>query len=412
MRDTDLYARMLAIGEPWRVSLVELDAPQKRVTVTVRLDAHAEVHCPLCGAACPRYDTRRRSWRHLDTMQFQTILEADVPRVECPEHGVHVLSVPWAEPNSRFTALFEALVIDWLMVASVSAVASYLDLSWNAVDGIMQRAVKRGLEQRPLQTPHNLLIDEVSFQKRHEYVTVVSDADTRAVVYVADNRGKESLLPFFDALSPQDCAAIQTVSMDMWPPYISVVRTFVPDAHTRLCFDKFHVAKYLGTAVDSVRRAEHRLLAKSGDDRLKGTRYRWLENPHTMSLKNWRSFEHLRNSVLKTARAWAIKEHAMALWHYRHRGWAHKQWRAWLRWAMLSRLEPVKKVARTIKEHLWGIINAIVLNKTNAGAESINAQIKQIKARSCGFRNRERFRTAILFHLGGLNLYPPSATTT
>jgi len=131
-----------------------------------------------------------------------------------------------------------------------------------------------------------------------------------------------------------------------------------------------------------------------------------------MSLKNWRSFEQLRHSTLKTARAWAIKEHAMCLWHYRGRTWALKQWSALLSWAIRSRLDPVKKVARTIKTHLWGIINAIVLNKSNAAAESVNSRIQRVKARACGFRNRKRFRTAILFHLGQLDLYPLPADMT
>ena len=90
----------------------------------------------------------RRSWRHLPTCQYRTILTAEVPRVRCSEHGVHTIGVPWSDPGSRFTALFEALVIDWLGAASMSAVARLLDLSWDQVDGAMQRAVKRGLERR------------------------------------------------------------------------------------------------------------------------------------------------------------------------------------------------------------------------------------------------------------------------
>jgi len=355
---------------------------------------------------------RRRSWRHLDTMQFQTVIEADVPRVSCSEHGVVQVRVPWAAAASRFTAMFESLVIDWLKVASVKAVGKYLRLSWNAVDGIMQRAVKRGLSRRESLPVMDLCVDETSFQRRHEYVTVVTDQHSGAVVHLADDRTTESLESYFKDLSEEECAAIESVSMDMWPAYIGVVRKYLPDAGRRICFDKFHVAKYLGAAVDAVRRAEHRRLKQTGDERLNGTRYRWLENPDRMSLKNWRSFEQLRHSTLKTARAWAIKEHAMCLWHYRSRTRALKQWSALLSWAIRSRLDPVKKVARTIKTHLWGIINAIVLNKSNAAAESVNSRIQRVKARACSFRNRERFRTAILFHLGQLNLYPLPADMT
>ena len=99
--------------------------------------------CPKCGATAPGYDTRQRKWRHLDTCQYKTMLVADVPRVQCPEHGVVTVEVPWAEPGSGFTALFEALVIDWLKEATISAVSRQMNLSWNAIDGIMVRAVAR-----------------------------------------------------------------------------------------------------------------------------------------------------------------------------------------------------------------------------------------------------------------------------
>jgi transposase len=411
MRDTDLYSQILGITSPWSVALVELDTPKQTVTVHVRIDSATVLCCPRCGKPSPGYDHRVRQWRHLDTMQFQTILQADMPRVNCPEHSVLQVHAPWAEQGSGFTALFEALVIDWLKAASTATVARQLRLTWKAVDGIMQRAVKRGLARRARQAPEHISIDETSFQRRHEYVTVVTDQDTGTVLRVADKRTAESLQGFFEGLQQPQREAIRSISMDMWPAYITAVRQNVPNADERICFDKFHVAKYLGDAVDRVRRQEHRALSATGDERLKKTRYRWLENPDRMSLKHWREFEHLRNSALKTARAWAIKEHAMCLWHYQSRTWALKQWKHWLAWAQRSGLEPVRNVSATIRTYLWGIINAVVLKRTNAAAESMNSRIQRVKARACGFRNRERFRTAIMFHLGGLDLYPRPATT-
>jgi transposase len=146
-------------------------------------------------------------------------------------------------------------------------------------------------------------------------------------------------------------------------------------------------------------------LAQGWED-LKGTKHAWLRNPWNMSARQWRDFQALRLSTLKTARAWAIREFAMSLWGYVSRSWAEKGWRRWLSWAVRSRLAPVKEVAKTIKEHLWGILNAVVLKVDNGHAESINSRIKTIKAGSRGFRNKDRFRNAIYFHLGGLNLYP------
>jgi len=247
---------------------------------------------------------------------------------------------------------------------------------------------------------------ETSFQKRHEYVTVVTDQQTGHVLHVADDRTSESLESFYSRLTDAQRAEIEAVAMDMWPAYIKATRAQVPDAEQKIAFDKFHVAKYLGDGVDKVRRQEHRQLQSEGDQTLKGSKYQWLRNPQNMSRDHLKAFTALRDSHLKTARAWAMKEMAMDIWRYRVRGWAAKAWTQWFSWAQRCRLEPMKKVAATLKAHLWGIMNAMSLDVNNAIAESVNARIQKIKARACGFRNRERFRNAIYFHCGGLDLTP------
>ena len=180
MRDRDLYAKILAICAPWHVSDVVLDVAAG--TVEVFVEHRGEARCPKCGKPCAGYDAPRRRWRHLDTCQFQTYLTADVPRVACAEHGVSQAATPWAEPGSRFNALLEAVVIDWLKEASFSAVARRLGLTWDEVDGIMSRAVERGLARRDASAPTRIGLDETSLQMRHEYVTVVTDLDGRRVL--------------------------------------------------------------------------------------------------------------------------------------------------------------------------------------------------------------------------------------
>jgi transposase len=150
----------LGIEDPWLVEDVELDREQGEVRVVLR-HRPGRLECPECGARCAGYDSRPRRWRHLDTCQFRTILVAPVPRVECPEHGVHQIKVPWGEPGSRFTALFEALVIDWLKEASISAVARLLGMDWDEVSGIMERTLPRNASALPatlgctmLRAPH------------------------------------------------------------------------------------------------------------------------------------------------------------------------------------------------------------------------------------------------------------------
>jgi transposase len=405
---TQHYEQLLGLEPPWRIQEVEIDQAEQEVRIRVELRPGARLRCPECQAVCGKHDSRERRWRHLDTMQFQTILTAAIPRVRCDEHGVRQIGVPWSEPGSRFTALFEALAIDWLHEASLSAVARQLRLTWDQVSGIQARAVQRGLARRENRSPSAIGVDETSFQKRHEYVTVVNDLEEGIVLHVADDRRQEALEGYFEDLGPERCAGLESIAMDMWAPFIAATRAHVPDADEKIVFDKFHIAQHLGDAVDRVRRQENRELRAQGDDRLVKTKYRWLQNPDNMSHRHWRDFSPLRTSRLKVARAWAIKESAMLLWGYAKRGWAERMWKRWYGWAIRSRLEPVKRVARMIKRHWEGVINATTSNVTNARAEGINSKIQWIKRMASGYRNRENFRNAIYFHLGGLDLYPES----
>ncbi|MEO6711444.1 MAG: ISL3 family transposase [Planctomycetota bacterium] len=410
MHDTTLYASILGVVEPWKVTEVRTELDKGQIVVHVEMPSSTNPGCPKCGKACSRHDHRERRWRHLPTCQYQTILEVNVPRVRCEEHGVLQAGVPWAEENSSFTALMEALVISWLKEASISAVAELMSLSWDQVDGIMQRAVRRGLSRREAVVLRRVGVDETSFQKRHEYVTVVTDLDSSRVLYVADDRKAASLQGFFDQFEPTELLSIEVVAMDMWQPYITTVQENVWEAEKKICFDKFHVAKHLGDGVDKVRRQEQRQLVAEGDTTLTGSKYRWLQNPEGMTSKATAALDRLKNMALKTARAWALKEHAMCLWNYASRGWARIAWRGWVAWAMRSRLEPMKRVALMVREHLEGIINAIVHKATNAASESVNARIQHVKRMACGFRNRDRFRNAIYFHLGGLDMSPATHT--
>ena len=239
-----------------------------------------------------------------------TILTADVPRVRCAKHGVHTIGVPWSDAGSRFTALFEALVIDWLGAGSMSAVARQLDLSWDQVGGVMQRAVKRGLVRRgPAFASRCLGVDETSFQKRHEYVTVVADIEGEPRVHhVADGRGKEALSSYYQSLSEAERSKIETVAMDMWPADISATVSCLPDGGDKIAYDKFHLAAHLGGTVDEVRREEHRQLRGLGDKGLTGTRYLWLYHPDRVPEHRWPRFKELIDGTSKTARCWHLKE--------------------------------------------------------------------------------------------------------
>jgi transposase len=407
MQDRELFRRILGIEAPWYVASVDLKLDQGEVHVHLGHEQMIHWPCPECGAPCKLHDHQaERQWRHLDTCQYRTILHAEPPRAECGEHGVRVVKLPWAEPLSRFTELFEALAIEWLKAASQKAVAEQLKLSWDEIHGIMSRAVKRGLERRKAETVSHLGVDEKAFRKGHQYLTIVNDMVRGRVLYVAEDRKQSSLDGFWKTLRAEQLAGIEAIAMDMWDPYINSTREHLPEADGKIVFDKYHIAQYLSKAVDEVRRKEQRILKAAGDDRLTGTRYDWLRNPAKMEPKDRKEFAALRNSGLKTARAWALKETAMSLFEYTYERPARKHFRWWHGWATRSRLKPMIETAGMLKRRFENIITYLRHRITNAASESINSKIQWVKYTARGFRNKQNFINAIYFHCGGLELAP------
>jgi len=389
------------------VERVDLKLKEGEVHVYLTHEDNREWACAECGVLCPLYDHQpERQWRHLDTCQYRTILHAEPPRSQCPEHGVRVVKLSWAEASSRFTALFEGLAIEWLKHASQKAVGEQLRLSWDEIHGIMERAVERGLARRQAEEIPYLGVDEKAFRKGHKYLTLVNDLTRSRVLYVAEDREQSSLDGFWPTITAEQQASIEAVALDMWDPYVASVRGHLPKAEEKMVFDKFHIAKHLGEAVDRVRRQEHKVLKAEGDERLKGTKYDWLRNPASMEGEQKREFAELRKSELKTARAWALKETAMDLYDYVYEKPARRHFHWWYNWAVRSRLQPMKEVAAMLKRRFENIITYLRHRITNAASESLNAKIQWIKYTARGFRNKQNFINAIYFHCGSLDLAP------
>ena len=403
MQDRQLYAQILGIEEPWRVERVELQLEQGEVHIYLEHRAGVRWPCSACEQEVALYDHQaERRWRHLDTCQYRTIVHAAPPRSDCPEHGVRVVKLPWAEACGRFTLLFERLAMDWLRGASQQTVAKLLQLSWDEVHAIMDRAVERGLRRRPAEPLAYLGLDEKSFRKGHDYVTLVNDLEGSRVLHVADDRKQESLDGFWRTLSAEQLQSIRGIALDMWDPYVASVRLHVPGADEKMVFDKFHIAGHLGHAVDKVRRGENKRLQAAGDRRLVGTKYAWLRHPKHFDRRGWREFQTLRRSKLKTARAWALKETAMELFDYRYEGVFRKQFDRWYYWATHSRLRPMIDKAKMLRRRFRNIVTYLKHRITNAASESLNAKIQWVRYMARGFRNKVNYKTAIYFHCGGL----------
>jgi len=407
MQDTALYQYLLGLNSPWTVSRVELNVKGQCVDVWAEHPEGALWACPTCARELPLYDhAEERTWRHLDSCQYQTHLHARIPRVQCGEHGVVQVKVPWAEPRSRFTRLFERLVLDVLGQCDVTGATKILRISWDEAWGMMERAVKRGRQRKVAKVVRRIGVDEKAAAKGHRYLTLVCDLEEGTVEHIAEDRKQESLDGYYQGLSKKQLAGIEAVAMDMWEPYIQATRQRVPEAAGKIVFDRFHVMGYLGKAVDTVRKQEHRELMASGDETLKGSKYLWLYSLENVPERRRDEFDALRRKELKVGRAWAIKEALRRLWHYVYPASGWKFWKRWYFWATHSRLESIRKAAETVRRHIDNILTYFQHPVTNAMSEGLNSKIQKIKSMACGFRNIENFKTAIYFHCGGLDLYP------
>jgi transposase len=302
--------------------------------------------------------------------------------------------------------LMEALAIEWLKHASQKAVAKQLGLSWDEIHGIMGRAVKRGLRRRTAEVVRRLGVDEKSHKGHYSYFTIVNDLDRGRVLYVGRGREKATLDAFWPTLSESQLHGIEAVAVDMWDGYVHSIQQHVPEAEGKIVHDKFHIAQYLGEAVDRVRRRESKALRSSGDNRLSGTRFLWLSNLDNLRAEDKPRFAKLRRCHLKTARAWALRQAGMEFFNYVYEESARKHFKWWYRWAVRSRLPPMVKVAKMLKRRFANIITYLKHRITNGASESINARIQWVKYTARGFRNMDNFITAIYFHCGGLDLAP------
>jgi len=228
----------------------------------------AEWPCPEGGrpsALCDHQPERR--WRHWDTCQLQAILHAGPSRSRCAEHGARTVKLPWAEPGSRFRALFERLAMDWLLAASQQPVAERLKLRWEEVHAIQERAVKRAYSGAKPKPVPRLGVDEKAFTRGQRYFTIVNDLSPSRVLFVTEHRETQSLDPFWASLTAEQLTSVQAVAMDMWDPYVNSTLNHLPEAAGKIVFDKFHIAKHLSEAVDLARRRENKQLKARGDDR-------------------------------------------------------------------------------------------------------------------------------------------------
>jgi transposase len=402
---TSHYAMLLGLDKAWRVADVHLATDLKRVEIALEPTGTPLV-CPDCGKTAPGYDKgEQRSWRHLDTMQFETRITACVPRCKCPDCGVKTVAVPWAGKHSRFTLMFEAFAIEVMLACgNIKAASGLLNLDWNSADTIMKRAVDRGLVRRETDEVTRVGIDEKSFGKGQDYVSLMTDIDGGRVLEVVPGRDRESADTLWNTLPESQREQLEAIAMDMWRAFESSAKNNAPQAD--IVYDRFHVSKHLNEAVDKVRRKENKALQRLDDKTLAGTKQLWLFAPKNLSRKLRRTLNELKTLGLETGRAWAIKEALRKFWDYEYAGSARKYFEWWYGWAVRSRLKPIVEVAKRLKRHLEGLLNYVRHKVTNAMAEGFNSRVQHLKYSARGLRNFESYRRRILFFCGKLELMP------
>lgn len=400
------YALLLGLTSDWKVDRVCLEIAQNRVDIYLSYIGKTGV-CPDCGSNCHFHDhAPERTWRHLDTMQFATVLHAAPPRIRCDKHGVKTLPVPWAGKNSRFTLMFEAFAIVVLQASkSIKDAMGILRLNWESAQTIMKRAVGRGLSRRGKGEIPWVGLDEKSFGKGHDYITVLVDLEEDRVLDVEPGRCGASAKAVIDrAMTDSQKEMVCGVAMDMSAPYETASRSRFP--HADIVFDKFHVSKLLCDAVDKVRRQENARLLRNGDRRLVRTRYLWLAGLEHLSDENRRQLDGLLRQSLQVSKAWKMKDLFEGFWTRRDKDFARDFFAFWYKHAIGQNLRPLTQAAETLKRHLYGLLNYYESFLTNAATEGLNSKIQFIKNCARGFRNADNYRTSILFFCGKLDMAP------
>jgi transposase len=362
--------------------------------------------CSTCGRkARSGYDRRRRRWRHLDLAGMALTLQGALRRVRCRHCGVRVERVPWAEAGSWFTYEFEDQVAYLAQRCDATTVSTLMRMSWRTVGDVVQRVVARRGPSDLLDGLTIIGVDELSYRRHHEYVTVVVDHVQRRVVWARPGKNADTLKAFFDALGPDRCAKLEAVTIDMSGAYIKAVTAASPQA--QIIFDRFHIERLAHDALDEVRREQVRQAdTREGAAALKKTRWPLQKNPWNLSKSETEKLASIQRVNKPLYRAYLLKESLLDVLDRHQVHVAGAKLDEWLRWARRSRLRPFIKLARTIVKHRDGILAYVRTRLSNGRTEALNGKIRTITRRAFGFHSALNLIALIMLCCSGLHLSP------
>lgn len=403
MRVSTAFNRMLALDG---VSVTTVAFTGEGIVVGLRRRARRH-RCP-CGRRAPGYDRSTRRWRHLDLAACKLWLEAEIWRVHCRACGrVRTEEVPWARPGARLSRDLEDIIAWLAQRTDKTSVCDLVRVAWETVQAVVMRVVDEHLDDARLEGVFNLGVDEISYKRGHQYLTVVADHDNGRVLHVAKGRNKAALQGFFDELGPQRCAQVRAISMDMAAVWREPCAQSIPQA--AICFDPFHVVRWANLALDAVYKATSREHGTGTADRdWRRTRYALRAGAERLSEDHHQALRRLRRTRYALWRAWELKERLRDLYRTIDPALARQHLLAWCRSAERSRLKPFKTLARQIRNHFDGIIAAVTHGLSNSRLEGINAKIRLINRRGYGHPKAENLAAMIHLCLGGITIPLPT----
>lgn len=404
-----LFSAALGLMPPWQVLDIQFDPEKGRIDFKIGFTSGAKFSCPSCEESEQGvHDSRQRTWRHLNFFQYQAFIHADLPRVRCSKCGKTTQIVaPWSRAGSGFSLLMEALMVVLAKQMPVRAVAQLLGLRDGQIWRVLDHYVDAARSQEDFSAVHQVGLDETASRRGHNYISLFHDLVARRLLFACEGRDKTVVESFVKDLEAHGGRPdnIEAVCIDMSKSYIAGVGEFLPDAE--ITFDPFHVVAIVNKAVDQVRRKEVK-----DEPLLKKTRYLWLRNEKTRTVKQQELFDNLPKSRLKTARAWQIKVSLQEVYQECQTVTeAEQALTKWYNWAIRSRLDPIKEAARTIRRHWNGILSWFDGHLNNGGVESTNALIQAAKARAKGYGTVRHLITMAYLVAGKLTHLPVSPYT-
>jgi transposase len=379
----------------------------KSIEIAVRARKGSGAVCSRCHQPAPGYDQlSERRFEFIPFWGFLVFLLYSMRRVDCRRcEAVVVEEVPWGDGKRTLTRAYMLFLARWARRLSWKETAEAFRTSWEKVFDAVEHVVTFGLEHRKLSAIDAIGVDEIQYAKGHKYLTLVYqiDLDVTRLLWVGKERTIESFQGFFTTIGDEVASKIVFVCSDMWEPYLKVIREKCSDALHIL--DRFHIVAKMNQALDDVRAEEARRMKQEGfHPVLKKSRWLLLKRQENLSNKQRFRLRDLLRYNLKSVRAYLLKEAFQQLWDYNSPAWAGKFLDEWCRHVMRSRIEPMKRIARTLRRHRELILNYFHAQKllSSGVVEGLNNKAKVTMRRSYGFRTFRALELALYHTLGKL----------